>query len=134
MTLRCERKEVMSLIKLVENSNLDNLHIKPECHVVSKAFSMSKDTAAVDILLLKFRVTWSVSLIHCSVVLCRARKPNWLSLNRLAPTVLIIFRQGSHIKHPVFNSNSIVACVFVAVGTCLPRRCPETVVVYRVAA
>jgi hypothetical protein len=30
---------------------------------------MSKNTAAVDILLLKLRVTWSVSLIHCSVVL-----------------------------------------------------------------
>jgi hypothetical protein len=32
--LRCERKVLMSLIKLVENSNLDNLHSKPECHVV----------------------------------------------------------------------------------------------------
>jgi hypothetical protein len=37
--------------------------------VVSKAFSMSKNTAAVDILLLKLRVTWSVGLIRCSVVL-----------------------------------------------------------------
>jgi hypothetical protein len=36
---------------------------------MSKAFSISKNTAAVDILLLKFRVTWSTSLIHCSVVL-----------------------------------------------------------------
>jgi hypothetical protein len=40
----CERKEPISLIKLVENSNLDNLYSKPECHVVSKAFSMSKNT------------------------------------------------------------------------------------------
>jgi hypothetical protein len=39
---------------------------------------MSKNIAAVDILLLKLRVTWSVSLIHCSVVLWHARKPNWL--------------------------------------------------------
>jgi hypothetical protein len=65
----CERKEPISLIKLVENSNLDNFYSKPECHVVSKASSMSKNIAAIDILLLKFRVTWSVSLMHCSVVL-----------------------------------------------------------------
>jgi hypothetical protein len=45
MNLHCERKELMSFIKLVENSNLDNLYSKPECHVVSKAFSMSKNTA-----------------------------------------------------------------------------------------
>jgi hypothetical protein len=63
-----ERKELISLIWLVENSNLHNLYNKPVCHVVSKAFSMSKNTAAVDILLLKLRVTWSVSLIHCNVV------------------------------------------------------------------
>jgi hypothetical protein len=43
---------------------------------------MSKNTAAVDILLLKWRVTWSVNLIHWSVVLWRARKPKWLALSR----------------------------------------------------
>jgi hypothetical protein len=32
----------------------------------------------VEILLLKLRVTWSVSLIHCEVVLWLARNPNWL--------------------------------------------------------
>jgi hypothetical protein len=73
LNLHCERKEPMSLIKLVENSSLDNLQLlvysEPECHVVSKAFSMSKNTAAVDILLSNLRVTWSSSLIHCSVVL-----------------------------------------------------------------
>jgi hypothetical protein len=47
-----------------------------------KAFSMSKNTAAIDILLLKLRVMWSVSLIHCSVVLWHTQKPNWLTLNR----------------------------------------------------
>jgi hypothetical protein len=36
------------LIKRVENSNFDILYSKPECHVVSKAFSMSKNTAVVD--------------------------------------------------------------------------------------
>jgi hypothetical protein len=65
----CEKNDPISLIKLVENCNLDNLQSKPCCHVMSKAFSMSKNTAAVDILLLKRRVTWSASLIHCSVVL-----------------------------------------------------------------
>jgi hypothetical protein len=65
----CERKELISLIKLVKNSNLDNLYNKPECRVVSKAFLISKNTAAVDILLFKLRVTWSVSLIHCNVML-----------------------------------------------------------------
>jgi hypothetical protein len=65
----CERNDPTSLMKLVENCNLDNLWSKPGCHVVSKAFSISKNTAAVDILLFKCRVTWSASLIHCSVVL-----------------------------------------------------------------
>jgi hypothetical protein len=35
-------------------------------------------------------------------------------------------------KIPVSNSNSTVACVFVAAETYLPSRCPETAVVYRV--
>jgi hypothetical protein len=43
---------------------------------------MSKNTTAVDISLLKLRVTWSVSLIHCSVVLWRTRNPKWLALSR----------------------------------------------------
>jgi hypothetical protein len=43
----CDRKELISIIKLIENSNLDSLYSKPVCHVVSKAFSMSKNTAAV---------------------------------------------------------------------------------------
>jgi hypothetical protein len=33
-------------------------------------------------------------------------------------------------KHPVSNSTSIVARRFVAVGTCLPSRCPVTALVY----
>jgi hypothetical protein len=57
------------LIKLVQNCNLDNLYGKPECHVLSKAISMSKNTAAVNILLLKIRLTWSDRLTHCRVVL-----------------------------------------------------------------
>jgi hypothetical protein len=68
LNLRCERKDPISLVKLFENSNFGNFYSKPECHVVSKTFSMSKNTVAVDILLLKLRVSWSASLIHCSVV------------------------------------------------------------------
>jgi hypothetical protein len=64
-----QRKEPISLIKLVENSNLDYFYSKRDCHVISKTFSMSKNTAVIGIIMLKLRVTWSVSLIHCSVVL-----------------------------------------------------------------
>jgi cytochrome c oxidase assembly factor CtaG len=46
---------------------------------------------------------------------------------RYSPPVLVITsRQGPHRKHFSF----IVGCVFVAVGTCLPIRCLETVAVY----
>jgi hypothetical protein len=59
-----ERNELISLIRLLENLNYNNLFSKPNCHVVPKAFSISKNIEAVDMLLLKFKVTWSVSLIH----------------------------------------------------------------------
>jgi hypothetical protein len=39
---------------LVQNSNLDSLYSNPKCHVMSKTFSISKNTADVDTLLLKF--------------------------------------------------------------------------------
>jgi hypothetical protein len=48
------------LIKLIKNFNLENPYSKPRCHVVSRAFSISKNTTAVDVLLLKFKITWSV--------------------------------------------------------------------------
>jgi hypothetical protein len=35
----------------MENCNVDNLYSKPRCHVVSKDFSKSKNTAAIDMLL-----------------------------------------------------------------------------------
>jgi hypothetical protein len=69
LNFRCERFELICLIKLVEHSKLHNLYIKQGSHVLLKAFSISKNIAAVDILFLKLRVTWSVSLIHCNVVL-----------------------------------------------------------------
>jgi len=53
-----DKYEPLSFIKLTESCNFDNLYNKPGCHVVSEAFSVSKNTAAMDILL-KFRVTRS---------------------------------------------------------------------------
>jgi hypothetical protein len=41
LNLRCDRKDPISLVKLFENSNFDNLHSNPEFHVVLEAFSMS---------------------------------------------------------------------------------------------
>jgi hypothetical protein len=81
--------ELISLIILLENFNLDYLHSKPRCDVVSKAISICKNTAAVDMLLLKFNVTWSVSLIYWSVVLWRARKQNWLALSRSLSSIFV---------------------------------------------
>jgi hypothetical protein len=49
---------------------------------LSKAFSMFTNTAAVDMLLLKFKLTRSVSLIHWSVVLWRTWKPKQLAISR----------------------------------------------------
>jgi len=77
------RNELMSFIKFTEKCNFNNLYSKPGCHAVSKAFSIFKNTAAVDILLLKLRVTWSVNFVHWSVVLWRARKPNWFVFSKL---------------------------------------------------
>jgi hypothetical protein len=59
-------KEGVNKFKLDEKWNSDSLYSKPGCYVVSNAFSISKNSAAVDILLLKFKVTWSVSCIEAS--------------------------------------------------------------------
>jgi hypothetical protein len=55
------KKGVNKCVLLVENCNLCNLYNKPAYRV---AFSRFKNTANVDMLLLKFKVSWSVSLIH----------------------------------------------------------------------
>jgi hypothetical protein len=54
-TLRilCERNELVSLMMLAERHNSESLYNTIVCQVVSKAFSMSENTAAVDMLLLK---------------------------------------------------------------------------------
>jgi hypothetical protein len=40
-------KEAICLMRLVENSNSDNLYHRPECHVVSNAFLISKNKVAL---------------------------------------------------------------------------------------
>jgi hypothetical protein len=50
---------------------------------------ISKNTAAVNILLLKLRVTWSVSLIHWCAILRCAWKPNWLQFNKFLSSVCL---------------------------------------------
>jgi len=69
-----DRYELISFIKLTGSCNFNNLYNKPGCHVVLKAFSMSKNTASVGILLLKFRVARSVNLVHLSDVHCNVRE------------------------------------------------------------
>jgi hypothetical protein len=49
-----------SLIKLDENCNSGTLSSKPRCHVVPTAFPISKQTAAVDILLIVIQVQFRV--------------------------------------------------------------------------
>jgi hypothetical protein len=68
-----QKNKPINLIRLIENSNSDNLYSKPRCRVVSKAYSIYKNTATVDILLLKFKVAWSVKLLRWSVVLWRSQ-------------------------------------------------------------
>jgi len=71
----------LSTETLKKSYSLENIYIRPGFQVVSKAFLMSKKTTAVN-MLLKCRVTWSKSLIHLSVMLWRAWKPNWLGSSK----------------------------------------------------
>jgi hypothetical protein len=56
LNLLSERKELMSLAVLTEKFNFINLYNKPVCRVISKAFLISRNTAAVH-RLLTFKVT-----------------------------------------------------------------------------
>jgi hypothetical protein len=89
---------------------------------VSKAFSISKNTAAVDILLSKFRVTWSASLIHCSVNLWRARNPNWLALRKHLS--LICLSTISKIRRLKWTSGLLGRCLRHSFGMpSIPQAC-----------
>jgi hypothetical protein len=65
-----------------------DLHSRPGCHVVSKAFSISKDTPAFDISLLKLwrdpLETYTVSL-----VLWCATKPHWLAFSKFLSSMCL---------------------------------------------
>jgi hypothetical protein len=65
-----ERNELVSLIMLDKKCNLDR------CHVMPKAFLISKKTAAVDISLLKFRVMWcfKTRALKCHAATCMKAK------------------------------------------------------------
>jgi hypothetical protein len=52
------------------------------CHVTIWHVKIARLHLAVDILLLNYLVTCSVSFLHWSVVLWQSRKPNWLTLSR----------------------------------------------------
>jgi hypothetical protein len=56
LILLCDRKELISLIKPTENSNLDHLYSTLVFHVLSKAFWIFGNTAAVDIIEIKGHV------------------------------------------------------------------------------
>jgi hypothetical protein len=65
------------LIKFMENLNLCNLYNKAGCHVVRvlKVIWISKNTAIIDMLLLKFKVAWSINFtLQSCAVLCRETK------------------------------------------------------------
>jgi hypothetical protein len=129
------RKEAISLMRLVENSYSDNLCSRPECHVVSKPFSISKNTGAVDILLI-FTVTWSASLIHWSVVLWSAGKPNWLAFSKFVasvyfslPSSLYIYISSARTAQKTLSNSVFRCCVHIrcrgnAFTQTLPRNGP----------
>jgi hypothetical protein len=96
-----ENIALICFIRLIEKLYSYSLYSKQTCHVLWNAFSISKNTAAVDILLLKFKVKWSVSLMDWSVVLCRARKPNWFALSRSFALMYLwtIFRMSFRIAY-----------------------------------
>jgi hypothetical protein len=52
----------------MENFNLGYIHSKAKFFGVSKAFSICMKTAAIDMLLLKFKMTCTVSLVHKNVL------------------------------------------------------------------
>jgi hypothetical protein len=84
--------------------------------------SISKNTAAVAMLLLKFKVTWSVSLIHCSAALWRARKPNWLPLSRSLTSMCLwtIFSMTFSKSFPVVDKR-LIRYKFLGNFGCLQR-------------
>jgi len=77
------RNDLIRMSMLTENCNWYSMYKKPGYHKASEAFSISKNTAAVNTQLLEIKVTWSVSLIYWSVVLWWTWQPNWPACSML---------------------------------------------------
>jgi hypothetical protein len=102
-----------SSLQFAENTTIVFLSLarkysRSECPVVSKTFSISKNTAAVNILLLEFKVTCSVSLVDRSVIMWSARKSNWLTFSKFPSSVCfwIVLKIISN-NFPVVNKRLI---------------------------
>jgi hypothetical protein len=91
--------------------------------VVPKAFVISKNITAVDILLLKFRVTWSASLVYWRAVLWCAWKPKWLLCSSFFSSAYLwtVFRiafsnnlpivDKRHIEHKIWGNFGSLSCL-----------------------
>jgi hypothetical protein len=77
-----------STFRLVPKQNFLFERKQPVCHVDSKAFSISKNTAVVDIFF-KLRVAWSDSLMHCNDVQWHERNPNLLAFISHLPSMYL---------------------------------------------
>jgi hypothetical protein len=71
------KKELISLIILIENFNFDNLYSKPRCHVLADASLISKNTAGVHMLLLKFNEFPACICVHFVFIL-HSPFPRWI--------------------------------------------------------
>jgi hypothetical protein len=93
---------------------------------MSKTFSLSKNTVAFDILLLKFRATWAPSPIHWNVTLWSARKPDWLALNKFLSSVYfwIAFKIGFSKNLPLRESLDLCR-VTAGLWILLPSKVPR---------
>jgi hypothetical protein len=71
------------------------------------------------------------TLVNCQLVYSAmsSQPPLQSSTELVSPVIFIITpRRGPHRKRPVSNCKSIIACIFVSAGTCLPSPCSETAV------
>jgi hypothetical protein len=85
------RKEAISLMRFVTNAM---------CHVVLEAFSISKTQHCQHTFVEIFGNMPSTSLVHWSVILWSARKPNWLAFNKFLSSIYFFLDcwQNQHLK------------------------------------
>jgi hypothetical protein len=97
-----------------------NVYSRSGYQVASKASSVSTYIAAVDILLLQFRVTWFISLLHWSAVPGSTWKPNWLAFNTPPPPMCLelFCRTSSWNSLPILGKGPIGANFVDILGPC----------------